>query len=762
VTGLRSLLGAPWGPGDPYLTLWTFGWDLRTISTHPTWLLTGRVFDANIFHPSIGTLAYSDHHLLQALAIWPLYALTGSVPLCVNAVLLLSLALSAWAMFAFVRSITGSTIAAYGAALVWGFCPYHITQLSHLALQSLYWMPLSFWRLHRLVAGWRTRDAVWLGIVLALQAVSSVYVGMIGAIGVLAAAAVLVTRSGRCSPQLVARFALVAVIAIVVAAPGLWPYWRVQQREGFGRTVFEAEHNSAFLSSYLQAPPLNFLYGRSGWFRPKSAPTPDEPEQDLFPGVAVLALAVVGLQSRRKQRREMLVASMLAVAATGLLLSLGPHGIRPLYSALHDRVFGFQAIRAPARFSLLVFFALAVLTGVGLESIVRPAGSRRPAPWLGVVALVFVGADFFNGSIAFAQAPARSTDLGRWLRTAPEPGPVLYLPIGTDADDSTAMVASLEHGRPIINGHSGQRPAIYPAIVEQVSGFPDPISLLTLRELGVRFVVAPAHLPRLAAPSPLIERAAFDGGVIYELRWTPEIDAAFDAADAVVMLPPGRLPFGTRETSRYRVRWLGGPVTLPAGDAIVSAERSADGGFHFDAHATTAAWVRSFFAADDQLSAETDAQLLPRVYRESLNEGRRRARRIVTFDPAGRRVTVINGDTAAVALPLRPGARDPLSALFYVRTLPLEPGRHIVVLVNDAGRHTTVDVGVVGAETITIDGRSYDTWKVAPTLVTRLAWRTPPRATVWISRDDRKIPVRITVSAAFGTVDVELIEYQGQ
>jgi hypothetical protein len=51
---------------------------------------------------------------------------------------------------------------------------------------------------------------------------------------------------------------------------------------------------------------------------------------------------------------------MLAVGALGYVLSLGPDGVRPVYSALHRFVFGFSAIRAPARFSVLVIFALSV------------------------------------------------------------------------------------------------------------------------------------------------------------------------------------------------------------------------------------------------------------------------------------------------------------------------------------------------------------------------------------------------------------------
>src|SRR5712692_904736 len=76
VLHLRSFLGGQDVAGDPSLNLWTLGWDLRTLSTHPGWLLSGRVFEANIYFPAHHTLAYSDHLLLQALFLWPLYALT--------------------------------------------------------------------------------------------------------------------------------------------------------------------------------------------------------------------------------------------------------------------------------------------------------------------------------------------------------------------------------------------------------------------------------------------------------------------------------------------------------------------------------------------------------------------------------------------------------------------------------------------------------------------------------------------------------------
>jgi hypothetical protein len=773
---LTSRLGALQGPGDPFLNLWVLGWDLRTISTHPAWLLTGRVFDANIFYPSSQALAYSDHQLLQALAVWPIYAISHNITLCYNAVLILSLILSAWAMYAFAQAVTGSRIAASCAGLVWGFCPFRMTQLPHIQLQALYWMPLTFLLLHRLLLGRRMRDAVWLGVITGLQAISSVYYGVIGGLGLITATfALVVAGRERHAWSLVARLMVAAVVAALVAAPGVWPYWRVQQREGFGRTLFEAEHGSATPASYVQAPPTNLLYGRTGWLRPSPGGggplhRRDGPEQDLFPGFVVLALAALGLARARRQGAGAIALTLLLVGAVGFILSLGPDGIRPLYATLYEWVFGFHAVRAPARFAVLVLLALAVLAGLGVDSLARgspaaPASrlsAARGTTHHGLLApfvLLLMVAEFLNGSLPWTAAPPSSTPTGRWLQLASEQGPVVYLPVGNEDHDTTVMVASLEHGRPIVNGYSGQRPQLYDGLIEQMASFPAADALLTLHDLGIRFVIAAAPVAPVNAPSPLVERARLEDGVVYELRWTSDVEAALEETADVTPPPAGPRPFPIGETARYQVHWLGGPMTVPAGEAVAEVERSDGEGFQFTVHATTASWMRPFFPADDAFETRTDARLFPSEYRMSLNEGRRHLTRTVIFDPIGRHLTITTGQTSVVTLPLARGARDPVSTFFYTRTLPLAADFQTRVPVDDAGQRAILELRVTGTERLEIQGKRYDTWKLEPTLISRARRGQPIHATAWISRDERKIPLMVRVSGPFGDIELELTAY---
>src|SRR5204862_3585429 len=202
---------------------------------------------------------------------------------------------------------------------------------------------------HRLVAGRRVRDVVVLGIATALQAVSSVYYGVIGGLALVIGAVALAAGVGRWrSTALLRRLYYAASIAVVLVLPVAIVYGRVAQREGFGRNLYEAGRGAAYASSYLQAPPGNVLYGRTGLLREQVRLKPDPtdgvkpeptdgnqpprtgPERELFPGFVLIGLAVAGAWLGWRSDARPTVMAMLAVAALGFVLSLGPEGIRPL------------------------------------------------------------------------------------------------------------------------------------------------------------------------------------------------------------------------------------------------------------------------------------------------------------------------------------------------------------------------------------------------------------------------------------------------
>ena len=111
-------------------------------------------------------------------------------------------------------------------------------------------------------------------------------------------------------------------------------------------------------------------------------------------------------------------------------------------------------------------------------------------------------------------------------------------------------------------------------------------------------------------------------------------------------------------------------------------------------------------------------------------------------------------------MPLPEHARDALSALFYVRTLPLERGQVVRFPVDEAGRNVVVELTAAGVETIDVNGKATQAMRLEPQIRQRVERRQPATGTVWLSTDQRRVPLKIAVEAAFGRVTLELTNYQ--
>lgn len=374
--------------------------------------------------------------------------------------------------------------------------------------------------------------------------------------------------------------------------------------------------------------------------------------------------------------------------------------------------------------------------------------------------IIAIGVEYANGAIAFPQAPRLSTAAGQWIRGQPGSGAVICLPMGVFSGNTPCMLQSLEHRRSVVNGYSGVLPPFYEALVDTTSRAPSAESLLTLHNIGVEYIVSDRPLwPRTDLGEALAERARFDDQRVYQLRWSPDVESTVRASTDVRPLEPGPAPFVVGESAAYRVRWTSGPVDLPAGTATIGVEAPDDRQtYRFKVQATTAPWVSRFYEAVVTLEATASSRLLPLAYREIIDEGTRRIDRQLAFDPARQEVRITSGATS-ITLPVGMDARDPLSALFYVRTLPFESAARFTLPVSDNGRRLRLDIVVGDRETVVLDGRTWDAWKLEPRLSERIE-RDPLKIAAWVSADHRRIPLLVEVDAGFGSIRLELESYQ--
>src|SRR4029453_13167466 len=116
----------------------------------------------NIYYPHPLALAYSEHLLPQALAIWPVQAIANNPLLSYNVAFLATFVLSGLGMYLLVREITNSRAAAFVAGVAYAFGPYRVTSMPHLQVLSSQWMPFALYGFRRFfdsIRTWRPASA---------------------------------------------------------------------------------------------------------------------------------------------------------------------------------------------------------------------------------------------------------------------------------------------------------------------------------------------------------------------------------------------------------------------------------------------------------------------------------------------------------------------------------------------------------------------------------------------------------------------------
>ena len=102
--------------------------------------------------------------------------------------------------------------------------------------------------------------------------------------------------------------------------------------------------------------------------------------------------------------------------------------------------------------------------------------------------------------------------------------------------------------------------------------------------------------------------------------------------------------------------------------------------------------------------------------------------------------------------------QDVLSAIYFIRTQPLEAGKTFDVLIGDGGRLYKIPVKVIEKKRMkTILGR-VDVLRVNPELFgpERLIDQEKGEFSIWVTADERHVPVRGRVKTDYGTFDIKL------
>ena len=271
------LHGIAHDPGDPILNAWILWWTTKAVPLTAAW------WNAPIFFPATGTLAFSEHLLGLAPLAAPIIAVTHNATLGYNISLLSSYVLCGLGMYFLAYTITRRHDAAFVAGLAYAFAPYRLAQLPHVQVLAAFWAPVCLAALHRYDREPRLRWAALAAFAWLMQALSNGY--FLFFLAVLLLFWLLWFAAGRWSWAQIAVLAGCFVGAAMLIAPVLLGYKHILvDLYGFSRGLGPAQEYGADVGALLNASPESLLWG---WLHAVS-----KPEGELFPGPTLIALTV--------------------------------------------------------------------------------------------------------------------------------------------------------------------------------------------------------------------------------------------------------------------------------------------------------------------------------------------------------------------------------------------------------------------------------------------------------------------------------------
>jgi hypothetical protein len=520
--------------GDPLAQAYQIAWDGHALAHQPL-----HFFDANQFWPFGDTLAFSD-----ALIGYAPTALIGSGPHAAvfryDLMFLFAYALAFVGAYLLARELGLGRGGAAVAGAAFAFAPFRLEQDGHMQVISSGGIPLALalalggYRRRRpwwVVAGWAV--ATWqllLGFTLGLP-----FAYLLVALWIIAA--IVWWRRGR--PHLdrgLAAATIAGALLFVGTGFGLSrPYMHVADAHpNAKRSPTDVEAFSAPPWAYLVAPDENFVWGSAT--DPLSDTLSNDPEETLFPGLAIVILAIAGLGSssfprwlRRGLGIGVVIVAILALGFRSTAWFLWP------YRWIYELLPGWDAIRVPGRLDTFTALGLALLAGAGLQRLVGWRALRGAAAWRGgaavaaaAVLIVLVEGrglpfDPFDNQ-AQPKVPAVP------LSAASVPAPQLHLPAKRATDNRRYVLWSTDGYPKIVNGRSSLNPQYTRRIIRREEGFPSRRGVDLLQRLGVRSVIL--HTNRTkgtpwedTAEKPLgnlpLTRSRLGDMLIYEIRDSP-------------------------------------------------------------------------------------------------------------------------------------------------------------------------------------------------------------------------------------------------
>ena len=448
--------------GDPLLSTSILWWNAHVLPLSERW------WNGFAFAPAHGMLAFSDHRLGVSLMATPLQWLGASPLTAYNIVFLATFPLCALGGHVLGYTVTRRHDAAAIAGLSFGFNPFRVAHLSHLELLAAFAMPVALAALHLFLRERRTRWIAVFAVALVLQGLCATYY-LLFFLVLLGVWVLWFVRDMKTAASIAAACAAAGVVLLPIALA----YRRIHAFHGFERTYNEVRFYSGDVASLFAASYRSLVWSFASVLS-------TAPEHELFPGLAIVVLALAGVgvaikrtppvRSSQRWSSLLLVGSVVA-AATSLS-----------YQAFGRWTVGAGALRLqvtdgykPATIAILLF-----MLGLAAHASVRAAWKRRSLLAFYIVAAVVLFACSLGPDPTFFGERVLYASPYRWLMALP------VFATGVRVPARFAMLGILALGTAAALGFDGLRLApgrrralvIVAALAVAIDGWMRPLELL--------------------------------------------------------------------------------------------------------------------------------------------------------------------------------------------------------------------------------------------------------------------------------------------
>ncbi|MEK7407435.1 MAG: DUF3108 domain-containing protein [Acidobacteriota bacterium] len=235
-------------------------------------------------------------------------------------------------------------------------------------------------------------------------------------------------------------------------------------------------------------------------------------------------------------------------------------------------------------------------------------------------------------------------------------------------------------------------------------------------------------------------------------RWAPMV---------LVSLAGARAQVPQNESLLYSAEWR----LIRAGNATLTWSPAAGtAGWETRLKLESVGLVSMLHKVNNEYTSALDESLCAASSLLKTNEGRKQRETAVTFNQEQKKASYLERDTVkntvvdSHEIDIPGCVHDVIAALYRLRTMKVEMGAAVQIPISDGKKSVQARVEAQERETVRIGGVTYRTVRYEAFLFNNVLYRRRGRLFVWLSDDERRLPVQLRVRLPFyiGTVTLQL------